>query len=310
MLGEVIPGEIHLSFLTHGDGEVRFSSDLDERTRGFLTSTLGAAASHPLIYQTHGEIAAISDAISSRQWSNRAMYRHARPYVRMDDALGTDLKLKTASILSTCAIRESRTFRKEERDLYRLMIPHFRSVLEIREINGHLGTDVFRIFPFDQLPLSQLALRENFIRWMGETFPAIPAKSMVTLATNCARWLFQRGSSTSPLLQRLDLEEIWGKCSLIFIPATSCQSGAAVIYIQPRKGMNDGVSLTPRERQVASWLCEGKTNAEIALILGISAGTIKRHLENIYDKLHVPNRTSAILKLVPLFSKEAKPKGV
>lgn len=52
--------------------------------------------------------------------------------------------------------------------------------------------------------------------------------------------------------------------------------------------------LSDRERQVLSWLVEGKTNQEIALILGISRGTVKRHLENIYEKLGVENRLAAV----------------
>lgn len=53
------------------------------------------------------------------------------------------------------------------------------------------------------------------------------------------------------------------------------------------------MKLTPREKEVGRWLCEGKTNEEIAIILGIRPGTVKRHVENLYAKLEVPNRTAA-----------------
>ena len=51
--------------------------------------------------------------------------------------------------------------------------------------------------------------------------------------------------------------------------------------------------LTPRERDVLSWVARGKSNGEIALILEIKPATVKKHLERIYQKLGVENRTAA-----------------
>ena len=52
-------------------------------------------------------------------------------------------------------------------------------------------------------------------------------------------------------------------------------------------------ALTPRERDVLLWLTSGKSNAEIGAILGIAAATVGKHLERIYPKLGVENRTAA-----------------
>ena len=54
-------------------------------------------------------------------------------------------------------------------------------------------------------------------------------------------------------------------------------------------------ALSPREREVFEWLGQGKTNAEIAQILGRSVHTVKRHVESILAKLGVENRCSAAL---------------
>lgn len=53
--------------------------------------------------------------------------------------------------------------------------------------------------------------------------------------------------------------------------------------------------ISSREREVLQWLAEGKSNAEIAFLLEISPGTVKKHLENIYTKLGVENRHAAAL---------------
>ena len=54
-----------------------------------------------------------------------------------------------------------------------------------------------------------------------------------------------------------------------------------------------GLPTTKREAQVLLWVAQGKTNREIAAILSLSPRTINKHLEQLYPKLGVDNRTSA-----------------
>jgi DNA-binding CsgD family transcriptional regulator len=54
------------------------------------------------------------------------------------------------------------------------------------------------------------------------------------------------------------------------------------------------VTLTNRERQIVDLLAEGRSNAEIAERLTIAPTTVRKHLENIYAKLDVRNRTAAV----------------
>ena len=60
-----------------------------------------------------------------------------------------------------------------------------------------------------------------------------------------------------------------------------------IVFISCHKG------LTTREGEVLSWLSKGKTNRDIAQILGLSPRTVDKHLEQIYSKLGVENRTAA-----------------
>ena len=53
------------------------------------------------------------------------------------------------------------------------------------------------------------------------------------------------------------------------------------------------LGLTGREGEVLSWLTKGKSNRDIAQILGLSPRTVDKHLEQIYAKLGVENRTAA-----------------
>jgi len=53
--------------------------------------------------------------------------------------------------------------------------------------------------------------------------------------------------------------------------------------------------LTEREREVLELMVQGKTNAEIAMVLVITERTVKFHVGNIYSKLHVRSRAEVIL---------------
>jgi DNA-binding CsgD family transcriptional regulator len=55
--------------------------------------------------------------------------------------------------------------------------------------------------------------------------------------------------------------------------------------------------LTPREHEVMRCVAEGLSNAETASVLVIERGTVRKHLEHIYEKLDVRSRTAALAKL-------------
>jgi DNA-binding NarL/FixJ family response regulator len=65
------------------------------------------------------------------------------------------------------------------------------------------------------------------------------------------------------------------------------------------------LSLTPREAELLSWVVQGKTNPEIGIILGIQLTTVKKHLESIFAKLGVENRTAAVTLALEKISGEA-----
>jgi DNA-binding NarL/FixJ family response regulator len=55
------------------------------------------------------------------------------------------------------------------------------------------------------------------------------------------------------------------------------------------------LGLTPREAEVLLWVAQGKSNGDIGTILGMSEGTVKKHLEHIFEKLGVESRNAATL---------------
>lgn len=64
--------------------------------------------------------------------------------------------------------------------------------------------------------------------------------------------------------------------------------------------------LTEREAEVLLWLAKGKTNREIAQILEMSPRTVNKHLEQVFKKMGVENRTSATSASIRLLSESGR----
>lgn len=79
-------------------------------------------------------------------------------------------------------------------------------------------------------------------------------------------------------------------------PMSSDVARKVIASFQPPKQNTETKNLTAREKEVLELLSKGLLYKEIAAQLSISIDTVKRHCFNIYEKLHVSNRTEALNK--------------
>ena len=68
------------------------------------------------------------------------------------------------------------------------------------------------------------------------------------------------------------------------------------------KPLEAAFRLTPRVAETLLWLTQGKTNSEIATILGISESTVKKHVLESFETLGVETRTAASLCALEVLS--------
>ena len=62
------------------------------------------------------------------------------------------------------------------------------------------------------------------------------------------------------------------------------------------------LGLTEREAEVLLWVAQGKSNGDIAIILGMAEPTVKRHLSNLFPKLGVEGRNAATVRALEILS--------
>jgi DNA-binding NarL/FixJ family response regulator len=106
-------------------------------------------------------------------------------------------------------------------------------------------------------------------------------------------WL--RGCMTNPVsdVSRFQAETV----SFQFIGFSSARE--VLVKVDRRQArsnediLQDAFALTSREAEVLYWLTLGKTNRDISAILSLSARTVNKHFEQVFQKMGVDNRTSA-----------------
>jgi DNA-binding CsgD family transcriptional regulator len=133
--------------------------------------------------------------------------------------------------------------------------------------------------------------------WMKEYFggfhgAALPERIDLWLRRQLARALTVDDVAAPADTLRVPVP--WGA---IIVRLASLPNGCLLLL--EREGLQldthtlQSLPITKREAEVLSYIAMGKTNPEIAIILGISRLTVKKHLEHIFQALNVETRTAA-----------------
>lgn len=80
-------------------------------------------------------------------------------------------------------------------------------------------------------------------------------------------------------------------------PMSTAIARKVVASFQKQPPTNEVNKLSVREKTILDYLAQGLLYKEIAGRLSISTGTVRQHIHNIYEKLHVQNRTEALNKV-------------
>jgi len=145
------------------------------------------------------------------------------------------------------------------------------------------------------------------VQWMteparhcvAEFFGDLPQQTN-RLPAPLEQWIEQRSlarRNKGPALRSSAAIERNGE-KLVLRLVTDKQEGIHLVRLEKQRqvfsaGSLARLGLSRRETEVLRWLAQGKTNAGIGASLGLSRFTVRKHLENIYQKLGVKTRTAA-----------------
>lgn len=113
-----------------------------------------------------------------------------------------------------------------------------------------------------------------------------------SLSAGASGYLLKR-SSLSDLVEAIQEVRQGGS------PMTSHIARKVVQFFHLQRKEAPGIdALTEREHQVLDHLARGDLYKEIAEALGISLDTVRKHVQSVYQKLHVRSRTEAVVKYI------------
>jgi DNA-binding CsgD family transcriptional regulator len=217
--------------------------------------------------------------------------------------------LKADAICLTIS-RSHSAFSERDRDLLDLIRPHlvqaYHNAIKFSEIQQQLTQRDLVLNQFGTILLSadghiQLMTKRAWQLLAQYFAPSSPNY----LPENLQQWFEDRRSRLGDRIQQLHpmppfyLEKSGQHLTVDLVPCSeeehyllkiqAHQSPFAIESLQT-------LGLTKREAEVLCSISKDKGNAEIAKLLNCSLGTVKKHLEHIYEKLQVQTRTAAVMK--------------
>jgi DNA-binding CsgD family transcriptional regulator len=239
-----------------------------------------------------------------RQTEHYALYNEMAAPIR--DGMVAYRAHASGLLLNFAAIRGKR-YSARDRLMFDAISPHvFQASLNVKAFSG-LSADVDQLHnTIETLGRAAVIVSgdlrvayssERATAWMEEYFGGCRGDSLPERINLWLRQQIARTLTVDDVAAPTEAFRACGPGGSIIVRLASLPSGWLLLLerqqIQFDVRTLRSLPITSREAEVLSYVAKGKTNPEIATILGISRLTVKKHLEHIFQALSVETRTAA-----------------
>jgi DNA-binding NarL/FixJ family response regulator len=175
--------------------------------------------------------------------------------------------------------------------------------IRVHLANSRLAQSARIALDISGTPLAAVDMKGR-VRWITPEASKLLGKTLDSTRPGEANWQ----ESIAPKLSRIIAEKLEKAVlrdspgSILFASFIG-EAGSGEYLIRFSDGdvagddeiLRKNFELTAREAEVLLWLAQGKSNRDVASILVCSPRTVNKHLEQIYQKLQVENRTAAAM---------------
>jgi DNA-binding CsgD family transcriptional regulator len=303
----------HLSESDPKRRRVRWTSDWASRRPETIPNPNEVVArymhEHPFLrrWKSHREDlkpVTLSDLISRPSWHDTGLYNEIYRPIRIEHMLGVALPGFRSHAVHVVGLRETLDFGDRDRRVLDLLAPHLAAVYRNAEAVGELQTQLATLHQgleangraaillgpgrrIRQMSARARDLLTSHFRWSDRS--ALPAP--------VDGWLRRQGLTVDASVAPLRPLVVERDGRRLTIQVLRDHRGAFLLLSERKLRIAPSdiasLGLSPRETEVLAWLAHGKSNAEIAGILGLSPATIKHCLERVYGKLDVGTRAAA-----------------
>jgi len=271
---------------------------------------------HPLVRfhgsNPNGPTQRISDCGSMNTFRNSALHADYYRRIGINYVMALPLRIDNANVISVVFNRSHADFRDSERAvldavrhplaaIYRKLLVCEEAGIglqRISELAADGGWQMVRVTMRGRI----LDAAPAALRLLSRFFPEHSSGSQADLPAALSAW-FARSRNWGlerPAInhgQHFSLSRLGSKLTVHFVPDPDSATAGFLLMKGDRLDLRAihlaQLPLTEREREVLILVAAGKTNGEIATVLAISARTVQKHLEHIFQKLGVETRTAA-----------------
>jgi DNA-binding CsgD family transcriptional regulator len=273
---------------------------------------------HPLVrfHGTHpgGPTQRISDCMGSNDFRHSALHADYYRRIGINYVMALPLRIDRSNVISVVFNRRDMDFKDTERgvlDVLRLPLAAiYRNLAAcedaglglqcVRDLAVENGWQLIRISITGRIleaSVQALSLLERFFGGADSRDSRLPPLLAEWFAQTRS-WGLERPAISRG--QQFTTSRLGAKLIVHFVPDPQDASAGFLLMkserLRVRAETLAHLALTQREREVVALVAAGKTNAEIAAVLSISARTVQKHLEHIFPKLGVETRTAVALR--------------
>lgn len=246
----------------------------------------------------------ISDFMPRGRYRDTALYNELYKGMDVEDGMVSFFQPRQGCLAAVALHRDRRSFRERDREVLNLLQPHivqaWRNAKEISALRAQVEEMRHIINGFDcgVIALTSDGRARTMSPWargvLGE-FCGTQALDNEQLPDCIQQWVaaceqqFRFEQVPAPLVP-LRIERV--DSVLILRLVLRPLQNLLLLRVQ-HKTVAERAGLTRRQKEVLTWVAQGKTNEEIGTILKMSHRTVQKHLENIFTKLGVGTRTAA-----------------
>jgi DNA-binding CsgD family transcriptional regulator len=274
---------------------------------------------HPLVrfHGTHpaGPTQRISDCITTSAFRHSALHADYYRRIGINYVMALPLRIDVGHVISVVFNRSRSDFKDGERGILDVVRQPLAAIYrnlsacedagiglrQVRDLAAESGWQMLRVSMTGRILDASAAA----IGLLARFFPESAASRAASLPSALLEWFSE---SRSWGLERTAISRgrhfttsrLGARLIVHFVPDPQDASAGYLLVRSERLGIHAAqlshLSLTEREREILALVAAGKTNAEIATVLSISARTVQKHLEHVFPKLGVETRTAAAVR--------------
>ena len=314
-ISKVVPAEIitYTEVGLHGEPTARVLHPARVVPSDLLQTFEHYKHEHPLIrhFSEHPQarVAKISDFLTQREFHRLGLYNEFFRKIDVEHQVVIGLPAPPPRVGGVALSRIGPDFSERDRMLLSVLQPHIvqahRNAESFSQVKREatlvltgleeIGRGIVLLGPDGGIRLATRLARQWLTTYFGH--PALRAKR---LPETLQRWVkFQETivSSSGDVFSARKPLVVEGQESRLIVRLIPADGGSVLLLQQQhtvlRPASLEPLGLSRREAEVLAWVAQGKTDAAIGAILSLSPRTVAKHLEHIYERLGVENRSAA-----------------